>query len=1203
MHSISDLTTFARKTKGHVPPQLVGASTTVVGNKMYLFGGRLVSARRMVSDLYVFNMDSFVWEKIEPTPEEDIPGARYFHSADAWNNRLIVFGGMGYTSANPDELCVLNDVRFFDLTSRKWIPSTPQDLDNTIPPNTPSLVPRARYAHLSSITSDRLFIIGGQDMSNVWLDDIHVFDLVRGAWIQKREYPRHCGTYRSVAVSALSRVRLPQEELTSTAGSAASGLLGPPGSRFKGDNVPPASPSRVISDELIHLSYSANPTLEYPNDILLYSNYNFTDVRRELEVITPKENDFEIMDRSDSMSGVSLPPGLRFPTGAILGSHLIIAGTYLAHSYQSFSIWALDLVSMAWSRIDAGSTLGAGSWSRGVLWAEANKFLIFGNRAGNLVEDYNRRLLSWDHVACIDLEAFGIYQPPRLVLNIEGQELGLAALEEGVLADFELVCDDGRKIKCSRSALERRWPWFKKQREIYLAAAQKALETLPSSATDLPLPEIAPIRPLSGTPPDAESAQAVAESRPDPRLTPRSFHLSEPYAVTLAFLQYIYSTALITPLQHAPPVLSSLLLLSTTYELPHLESLVKHAMHKALSPSSSVGVYEVATLCDCQSLQIRALKVVMSSSRRPAQQQITRRNDRNDGADDMHHGQGHHQASRPRGMSDAPRPRETNGSGGYGGDGYTSSASRIGGGDALQASPFPAKHIFRPDYSVSSGYQRRPSVPEVSPLRSPIKVNTSAPGPRFITGAESSPVTDSRRPSLPEGAKEDGLIAKSMQKILSALEHDNTVLGDVVRPGTNSARNSLSPQRRVAPSERDGPFPRDEFHGHVDKIVRRWSRRLVRSSESIDSWSTTSKSPMGSRAPSDDGHDAGDTDNERLMSSPILVASPVRITSLRGQPFVVPTSAATSGVNHFNPATPFQPPYHFRPGPKRMPSEASTLSSASSFSGPQTPHTPVSASARRRAGSDATNSFDGPRTPPNAMPLSSLSATVSQEFGGLHRIDEFASVHGSGSKPTTPRSLNSMASMPDLRKQMRSPGEPGSGPRSPLSGAPPEYTDASFASSVRERLESASVRVHVVDSIIDESRQGSSSYAMDDHMLSPGSPNYADSDSTASIKQSSALSSLSVPATISAKSGNLSDSASNGAMYPIPTWHKMDKEAIRAKLKAQKAEKKAKEQEAKEALKAQLAWAKEQRKRLKESKKTETSTERGRVVNVLHMIA
>ena len=281
-------------------------------------------------------------------------------------------------------------------------------------------------------------------------------------------------------------------------------------------------------------------------------------MKRELEVFSPlPQGDFTITDRSTAMTGSSLPPGLRFPTGAVLGSHLLIAGTYLAHSYQSFSIWALDLVNMTWTRIDPGTTLSTGSWCRGVLWESRNKFLIFGNRDGNLVEDYNRRLLSWDHVAYIDLEAFGIYQPPPNTIDIAAQELGLAALEEGVMADFEVVCDDGRRIKCSRKALEERWPWFREQRKLYLEAAARALEALPSSAADVPLPDLPEAIP--GNP------------RPDPRLTPRSFHLSEPYPISLALLQYIYAQALITRLQHAPAVLSALLLLSSTYQLPGLE--------------------------------------------------------------------------------------------------------------------------------------------------------------------------------------------------------------------------------------------------------------------------------------------------------------------------------------------------------------------------------------------------------------------------------------------------------------------------------------------------------------------------------------------------------------------------------------------------------------------------------------------------------
>ena len=84
--------------------------------------------------------------------------------------------------------------------------------------------------------------------------------------------------------------------------------------------------------------------------------------------------------------------------------------------------------------------------------------------------------------------------------------------------------------------------------------------------------------------------------------------ISEPFRTVPSdarFLQYFYSLTILTPLQHAPAVLSQLLLLSASYGLDELGRLVRHAMHRALAPTTSVGVYEVATLCGCQSLQIR----------------------------------------------------------------------------------------------------------------------------------------------------------------------------------------------------------------------------------------------------------------------------------------------------------------------------------------------------------------------------------------------------------------------------------------------------------------------------------------------------------------------------------------------------------------------------------------------------------------------
>lgn len=180
---------------------------------------------------------------------------------------LVVFGGMGMNpdaEDSADELFVLNDVRFFDLTTSRWMPDSWSSNDLVDPP----IAPKMRYAHLSSVSGDRLFVIGGQDLHNVWLDDVYVYDLVRRGWVNSRDYPRHCGTYRSVAVAGNQRVRLPQHESRDDRAT--------PKPIFQGGEAPSSSstPAFTDADTLIHLPYSAPPSDDFPTNIYLYSNYN-----------------------------------------------------------------------------------------------------------------------------------------------------------------------------------------------------------------------------------------------------------------------------------------------------------------------------------------------------------------------------------------------------------------------------------------------------------------------------------------------------------------------------------------------------------------------------------------------------------------------------------------------------------------------------------------------------------------------------------------------------------------------------------------------------------------------------------------------------------------------------------------------------------------------------------------------------------------
>ncbi|ORZ27113.1 hypothetical protein BCR41DRAFT_347448 [Lobosporangium transversale] len=338
---------------------------------------------------------------------------------------------------------------------------------------------------------------------------------------------------------------------------------------------------------------SPTPVQQEEHPIYLYSNFNFTDVKRELQVLSPPQ--FQIQDHSQSMSGNLLPPGLRFPTGAIAGQHLLLSGTYLTNTQQSFSIWSLNLSSLVWTRIDTGSVFSSGSWNRGLLLESSNAYLVFGNRDRNLADDYQNRQTNFEHVSIVDLEAFGIYQHPPTTMTQTAQELGLGLLNDPSMADFEILTIDGQRIPVNSTILAARWPYF--------GALLREQEEL--DAANL----------------TTESSQSNNECDPG-MFSKRTLSLPEPYTVVLAFLQYLYTDHLVTAQQHHSQVLSQLLLLADMYGLDRLRDLATHALHQMLNMSTAAMVYETAALSQQTGLQIRSLKVMIAAKKMLQQQQL-----------------------------------------------------------------------------------------------------------------------------------------------------------------------------------------------------------------------------------------------------------------------------------------------------------------------------------------------------------------------------------------------------------------------------------------------------------------------------------------------------------------------------------------------------------------------------------------------------
>lgn len=487
----SGLLCNVHRTTGREPHPLVGATTTIVGDKLYVFGGRILSRSRptpLTSDLYELDLIRRHWSKLQATG--DIPPPRYFHSMCALGDtKMVCYGGMSPAQDSTGavdgqgDVTVMSDIYIFDAPTRKW----------TFIPT--SDAPQGRYAHCACILPSaaafsshkaplsalqhnpatgtnegriginidgtggaEMIVVGGQDGANHYIEQISVFNLRSLKWTSTQPLGKSCGAYRSVVAP------MPPIVTAKIAKANANGTQ-----RQEGG----------ISQE----------AREPGSSMLIYSNYNFLDVKLELQV---RSSDGILTEKT--MSNASSPPGLRFPNGGVIDTYFVVSGTYLTSSKQEYALWALDLRTLQWMRIDAGgSVFRDGSWNRGVLWNRRNTFVILGHRKRSLADDYNHRRINFTNVCMVELEAFGFYDNPRKVNPLSGfisasspynvpglslarkagasaggrfhsrasEELGEKALAIREFADMDILCIGGERIPINSRIIARRWgPYF-----------------------------------------------------------------------------------------------------------------------------------------------------------------------------------------------------------------------------------------------------------------------------------------------------------------------------------------------------------------------------------------------------------------------------------------------------------------------------------------------------------------------------------------------------------------------------------------------------------------------------------------------------------------------------------------------------------------------------------------------------------------------
>ncbi|AEO67839.1 uncharacterized protein THITE_2116957 [Thermothielavioides terrestris NRRL 8126] len=658
---LSGLMCNVHRTTGREPPPLVGATTTILGDKLYVFGGRILSRSRpapLTADLYELDLIRRHWTKLETTG--DIPPPRYFHSMCALGDtKMVCYGGMSPITSQKNipadqqpEVTVMSDIYIYDLPTKKWTFIPTQD------------APQGRYAHCACILPSsatfashraplsalqhnpstgnpnegrigisidgtggaEMIVVGGQDGENHYIEQISVFNLRSLKWVSTQPLGKSCGAYRSVVAPLPPYV------------TAKLGKTFPGSARQEPGGI-------------------SQEAREPGSSMLIYSNYNFLDVKLELQIRTP---DGRLTERQ--MNGTYSPPGLRFPNGGIIDTHFVVSGTYLTSSKQEYALWALDLRTLTWSRIDAGGAVfSQGSWNRGVLWNRRNTFVVLGNRKRSLVEDYNHRRINFSNVCMVELEAFGFYDNPRKTSPMSGfisasspytspglslarkagftaggrshgraaEELGEKALAMKELADMDILCIGGERIPINSRIVARRWgPYFVQLlREGTATQDGSDAATLRSNSISAPGSSIrssnltiTPTNMSGSTVYSASSASskggassmssagtlvdpAAINTAPTPRTLPpnsrpRCLYLPHTYLTVQALLHFLYTSSLPAPSSPlcTPQILCSLLQIARPYRIDGLLEAVVERLHGLLDSRNAAAVFNATAM-------------------------------------------------------------------------------------------------------------------------------------------------------------------------------------------------------------------------------------------------------------------------------------------------------------------------------------------------------------------------------------------------------------------------------------------------------------------------------------------------------------------------------------------------------------------------------------------------------------------------------
>ncbi|KAI0280044.1 galactose oxidase, partial [Russula aff. rugulosa BPL654] len=166
-------------------------TTTVVGSKLFVFGGRTYES--VFNDMWALDLNSLesqpLWESYESAPWNKEPPPRSGHVSVATEDRIIIFGG------TDDQHCY-NDTWSFDISTRTWA-----ELQCT------GSIPSPRSGHAAVHVDGFIYVFGGFSADKTYLDDLMALQLSTLRWFNFHNVgPSPCGRSSHAMASDGTRV-------------------------------------------------------------------------------------------------------------------------------------------------------------------------------------------------------------------------------------------------------------------------------------------------------------------------------------------------------------------------------------------------------------------------------------------------------------------------------------------------------------------------------------------------------------------------------------------------------------------------------------------------------------------------------------------------------------------------------------------------------------------------------------------------------------------------------------------------------------------------------------------------------------------------------------------------------------------------------------------------------------------------------------